>query len=41
MTRMTGTARVTGRSGLTVMDRVTRTLKVTCWANGKNFPSFH
>ena len=33
--------RMTGRSGVTVIDRVTRmsrTFKVTCLANGKKFP---
>ena len=38
MTRVTGMTtmtRVTGRGGVTVMDRVTRTCKVTCFADGK------
>ena len=39
---MTGMTRMTGRRGVTVMDRVTRmtrTFKVICFADGKNFRS--
>ena len=39
MTGMTGMTRMTGRRGVTVMDRVTRTFKVICFADGNNFRS--
>ena len=35
MTEMTTMTRVTERGGVTVMDRVTRTFKVTCFADCK------